>query len=129
MNGRPATLQEFPSQVHHRIYLERAFLVPLEDVYKRQEEAWAQCRETVRNYYSCFPLLLQMAGLLLKRRNLTLRMQMCIRDSHSGGIRLGQSGVEPIGGPLCLLQAAYGGLNQLLISGLQVLQLGGIRCV
>ena len=29
MNGRPATLQEFPSQVHHRIYLERAFLVPL----------------------------------------------------------------------------------------------------
>ena len=23
MNGRPATLQEFPSQVHHRIYLER----------------------------------------------------------------------------------------------------------
>ena len=52
MNGRPATLQEFPSQVHHRIYLERAFLVPLEVSLQNEEDLPADLAEGCRQYLS-----------------------------------------------------------------------------
>ena len=60
------------------------------------EEAWAQCRETVRNYYSCFPLLLQMAGLLLNHSALAgngklarqvqeYAAELCVRVKEGSG--------------------------------------------
>ena len=58
MNGRPATLQEFPSQVHHRIYLERAFLVPLEVSLQNEEDLPADLAEGCRQYYEFLQRLL-----------------------------------------------------------------------
>ena len=58
MNGRPAALQEFPSQVHHRIYLERAFLVPLEVSLQNEEDLPADLAEGCRQYYEFLQRLL-----------------------------------------------------------------------